>query len=137
MTEPAATPTVPLGFGGVTASANDHIAHFYRGEAEMFEVLGPYIAEGLRRGEHCAAICSPAAADGLRRWLADANLDPAAAEREGRLVVHHGEASAQEMAELFERLHSETGAAGYPFLRLAGDGGWALARDTSTSEMLR
>ena len=100
-------------------------------------MLGPYIGEGLRRGDRCAVICSPASVEGLRRWLAEAGLDVPTAEAENRLVVHHGEASAQEMAELFERMHYETEAAGDAFLRLAGDGGWALARDTSTTEMLR
>ena len=50
---------IPLGFGGGAVSIGDHIGHFYRGEAEMFTVLGAYIAEGIRRGEKYAVMCSP------------------------------------------------------------------------------
>lgn len=42
-----ASTKVPLGFGGLTASIGDHIAHFYRGTDQKFDVLGPCIAEGI------------------------------------------------------------------------------------------
>ena len=49
---------VPLGFSGVTSSVGDHIAHFHRGRGQMFNVLGPYIAEGIRSGDRCLLHCS-------------------------------------------------------------------------------
>ena len=97
------TKAIPLGFGDVTVTVNDHIAHFYRGETQMFDVLGPYIAEGLRRGERCAVVSSPASAQGLKRRLSEMGLDPGAAEADGRLAFAEGEASAADMRALFER----------------------------------
>ena len=63
--------SVPLGFGDVTASVGDHIGHFYRGSDQMFSVLGPYVAEGLRRGDKCVIISSPDTEDQLREWLSE------------------------------------------------------------------
>ena len=128
---------VPLGFGGATVAVGDHIAHFYRGDAEMFSVLGPYIAEGLRRGERCAVIASPDAADRFRAWLDSHSLDAAEAESNGRLFLHPGEANRQDMHALFNRVVKDSLDAGYQTVRLAGDGGWALAGRTSVAEMLR
>lgn len=127
---------IPLGFGGATASVGDHIAHFYRGEAEMFGVVGPYFAEGIRRGDKCAFISSPTAAAHLREWLASQGIDAGAAEEAGQLVLHPGEATAADMQAMFERLNSGARKDGYDFVRLAGDGGWALAGRAPVSEML-
>ena len=41
------------------------------------------------------------------------------------------------MRAMFERIEAESLEAGYKFVRLAGDGGWALAGGTSTGEMMR
>ena len=137
MANPPAETEIPLGFGGATATVGDHITHFYRGEAEMFSVLGPYIAAGLERGERCAVICSPDSAIKFRAWLDARGLDAAAAEASGQLFLHPGEASRDDMHTLFDRVVAESTDAGYPFVRLAGDGGWALAGRATTGEMLR
>lgn len=128
---------VPLGLGNVTVEVGDHIAHFYRGEEEMFGVLGPYAAEGIRRGDRCAVISSPETADRLREWLTSRGIDAAGAQNSGQLMFHPGEATAADMRAVFERIEAESLDAGYNFVRLAGDGGWALAGSTSTGEMLR
>jgi len=128
---------IPFGLGDVTVEAGDHIANFCRGEAEMLGVLGPYVAEGIRRGERCAVISSPETAERLREWLRSRDLDPAAAQEAGQLIFHPGEATAADMETLFKRMDAESKDAGYKFVRLAGDGGWALAGKASTDEMLR
>ena len=128
--------SVPLGFGDATASIGDHIAHFYRGEAEMFGVVGPYIAEGIRRGDKCVFISSPPAAAQLREWLGSHSIDAAAAEKIGQLILHAGEATVADLQVMFERVEAGALKDGYKFVRLAGDGGWALAGGTSVPEML-
>ena len=137
MATPPTETEIPLGFGGSTAAVGDHIAHFYRGEAEMFSVPGPYIAAGLERDERCAVICSPDSAVNFRAWLDARGLDAAAAEGSGRLFLHPGEASSDDMRTLFDRVVADSEDAGYPFVRLAGDGGWALAGRATAAEMLR
>jgi hypothetical protein len=131
-----AADSIPLGFGGVSAAAGDHIAHFYRGADQRFSVLGPYIATGLQRGDRCIVISSPDVADDLRDWLAARDLDAGKAEADGRLILHPGKATKEDMQDLAARVHDEAHAAGHPFVRWAGDGGWALADKMSVHDML-
>lgn len=135
MTETVRT-AIPLGLGEVTAEAGDHIAHFYRGESEMMTVLGPYVAEGIRRRDKCLVICNPEAADKLRESLSMRGLDAASAEQSSQLVFHPGEPTRFAMRALFERVETQSRDGGYELVRVGGDGGWALAGRTSTSEML-
>jgi len=129
--------TAPLGFGNATASVGDHIAHFYKGSDQRFRVLGPYIETGLRRGDRCAFISSPAAADHLRAWLCDKGVDAEAACAAGQLILHPGEANEEDMRSLAERIDAEARDNGHSFVRWAGDGGWALESEISVCEMLR
>jgi len=129
--------TVPLGFGNVTAAIGDHIAHFYKGSDQRFSVLGPYVATGLRRGDRCAFISSPAAADQLRDWLRDDGIDVEAACASGQLILHPGEATEEDMRALAERIEAEALDTGHRFVRWCGDGGWALESEISVCEMLR
>ena len=128
---------IPLGFGDVTASVGDHIGHFYRGSDQMFSVLGPYVAEGLRRGERCVVISSPDTADQLREWLKELGLNADDACKEGQLFLHPGLATQSDMRALVSRVEAESRDEGYKFVRWAGDAGWALAGKTSVCEMLR
>ncbi len=123
---------IPFGLSDVTVEAGDHIANFYRGEAEMLSVLGPYVAEGIRRGERCAVISSPETAERLRKWLRSRDINPGAAQEAGQLIFHPGEATAADMRVMFERMDAESKDVGYKFVRLAGDGGLALAGKAST-----
>ena len=127
---------IPLGLAGAEVSIGAHIAHFYRGESEMFTVLGPYLATGLQRGEKCAFISGPETAGGLRAWLEDAGCEPRAAEQRGQLALFAGQATADDMRGMFEGLIADTELVGDEVIRLAGAGGWALDRSTS-AEMLR
>lgn len=129
--------TVPLGFGGVTASVGDHIAHFYKGQEQRFNVLGPYVATGLKNGDRCAFISSPEVAEALCEWLRKRGVDVAAARAEGLLILHPGAATPEDMRALAKRVEAEARDDGHPFVRWAGDGHWALADEMSVCEMLR
>lgn len=131
------TVKVPLGIGGLTASIGDHIAHFYRGKEERFEVLGPYIAEGIRRGDRCVFISSPADADLLCAWLTSKGHDTAKVSASRQITLHPGKATKEDMRTLVDRIEAESLNAGYGLIRWAGDGGWALSKRTSVPEMLR
>ena len=127
---------IPLGFGDVTSSVGDHIAHFYRGASQMFNVLGPYVAEGIRRGDKCVVISSPEVADQLLEWLESKGVDPETARKNGQLFLHAGETSQDARRALVDQVEKESLNAGYQFVRWAGDGSWALAGKTSVHEML-
>jgi hypothetical protein len=127
---------IPLGLASARVNVGAHIAHFYRGQAEMFTVVGPYLATGLQRGEKCAFISSPETASALRTWLEDAGCDPRGAEQNGQLALFAGQATADDMLQMFEGLIADSALVGDEVIRLAGDASWALDRSTS-SEMLR
>jgi len=127
---------MPLGFGGVSAAPGDHIAHFYRGSAQRFSVLGPYIETGLRRGEQCVFISAPEVADELRSWLEAHGHDVAAAEAQGHLVLDPGRATPEDMQALASQVEASAQGDGPQGVRWGGDAGWALAADLSVHEML-
>ncbi len=128
---------VPLGFGGVAASVGDHIAHFYRGSRQRFNVLGPYVAEGIRRGDKCVVISSSEVAEQLLEWLTSQGVDAENTRKSGQLFLHSGKSNRNDMQAFVEQVEAESLDANYKFVRWAGDGGWALAGKTSVGEMLR
>ncbi|MFQ6114669.1 MAG: MEDS domain-containing protein [bacterium] len=128
--------SVPLGFGNITACIGDHIAHFYRGTNQMLSVLGPYVAEGIRRGEKSVVISSPDVAEKLYEWLGSEGLDIPEARKSKQLICHSGEPTSNGMRTFVDRMLEDASSAGYKFIRWAGDGGWALAGKTTINEML-
>lgn len=134
--DPAANP-VPLGFGDVTAEVGDHIAHFFRGEAQRFTVLGPYLETGLRRGDRCVFISQPEVGEQMCDWLSERGVDAGGARASGRLVLHPGKDTEEDMKQLANQIDAEARAEEDPFVRWAGDGAWALDRDLTVCEMLR
>lgn len=129
--------SIPLGFGSTTALVGDHICHFYQGEAERFGVLGPYVAEGIRRGDKVLVVVDEEMANRLGGWLASQGVDAHRARKAGQLLQHSGEATKEDMRALFERVEADSLAAGYKVVRSAADMGWALAGRMPVPEMLR
>ncbi len=128
---------VPLGFGGVEADVGDHIAHFFRGDAQRFAVLGPYIEAGLRRDERCVFIARPAVGEQLCEWLDDQGVDADAARSRDQLILHPGEATEEDMKRLAARVDTTAREEDEALIRWAGDGEWALEQEISVCEMLR
>ncbi len=69
----------------------------------MFNVLGPHVAEGIRRGDKYVVISSPEVAEQLREWLKSKGVDPENAHKSGQLFSHAGEASQDDMRALVAR----------------------------------
>ncbi len=128
---------VALGFGDVTATIGDHIAHFYRTRDQKFDVLGPYIAEGIRGGDRCLLHCSPEDGKQLCEWLTSKSIDADGAVSSQQLIMDAGEATGDAQMTLAAGIEAKTLKAGYKFVRSSGDWGWALAGGTSIREMLR
>ena len=128
---------VPLGFGGVEADVGDHIAHFFRGDAQRFAVLGPYVEAGLRRDERCVFISRPEVGEQLCEWLDDRGVDADAARSHDRLVLHPGEATEEDMKRLADHVDDTAREEDESLVRWAGDGEWALEQEISVCEMLR
>ncbi len=128
---------VGLGFGGVTASIGDHIAHFYRTGEQKFDVLGPYIAEGIRSGDRCLLHCSEEDGKQLCAWLTSSGVDADGVISSRQLIIVHGESTGDAQMNLAADIEAESLNAGYEFVRSSGDWGWAQSEGTSVHEMLR
>ncbi len=128
---------VSLGFGGASAAIGDHIAHFYRGSNQRFDVLGPYFKEGIQNGDKRVLISAPEVASELCDWLTSNDIDAAGARASRQLILHPGAATMEEMQTLTERIEADSFKEGHKFVRWAGDMGWGLEGNFSVSEMLR
>jgi hypothetical protein len=128
---------IPLGFGRVDAAVGDHIAHFFRGNDQRFSVLGPYIETGLRRGDRCVFISRPVVGEQLCEWLTGRGVDTDSARSTGRLLLHPGEATEEDMKRLADRIDAKARDEDEPFVRWSGDGAWVLEQDITVCEMLR
>jgi hypothetical protein len=126
--------SIPLGFGDVTGTVGDHIAHFFRGPDQRFSVLGPYVETGLRRGDRCVFISDPDTGSGLCDWLRERDVDVEDARGAGRLVLHPGRDTEADMKELADRIDAEARDDEEPFVRWAGDGEWALDRESRSAK---
>src|ERR1700749_4177872 len=66
----------------------DHTCVFYRNEDSLREVLTPYIADGLRRGERCFCAQAPQICKRLVFDLQFLRIDTDSAIRRGALEIH-------------------------------------------------
>lgn len=128
--------TVPLGFGGMTVSGGGRIAHFYRTREEMLAVLGPYVAQGMRRGDRCVAALNATVADSLSRWL-DRGRRRGSWPGDLRLVIvpPGGPETGGPGIELERELGADPGA--QRFIRFAWDGTSGLYDGRSPLDVVR
>lgn len=112
----------------------DHTCLFYRSEESLMEVLIPYIAEGLRRGEHCFCVqkshmCTRLLYD--LRFLGFDTDDLVArgaldVRSEDEVYVPNGRFDPRAMMDMVMRSLNEALDRGFPALRGAGDLSWAV-----------
>ena len=116
----------------------DHICVFYRTESALLEILTPYIAEGLRKGERCFCVQTN---EVMRRLTLDLQFIGVNVEREiarGALEFHseneiyfeNGSFDGNAMIQRLMRAVEESVKAGFTGFRSAGELTWA-ARDTT------
>src|ERR1700744_163853 len=107
----------------------DHICVFYRTDTALLEILTPYIAEGLRKGERCFCVQSN---EVTRRLTLDLQFIGVNVEREiarGALEFHseneiyfeNGSFDGEAMIRRLMRAVEESVSAGYTCFRSAGE----------------
>jgi MEDS: MEthanogen/methylotroph, DcmR Sensory domain len=112
----------------------DHTCLFYRSEDTLMDVLTPYIAEGILRGERCFCAQNP---EVLKRLLFDLRflgIDTDREIRRGSLDLHTEDEAyfvnqrfePQAMIEMLMRTIEEARENGFAGLRTAGEMGWAV-----------
>ncbi len=112
----------------------DHTCVFYHSEDSLLEILTPYIAEGLQRGERCFCAQKPHVGKRLLLELASLGLNLNALKQSGALEIHdveqiylpNGQFNSRAMMDaLMSSLH-ETLQRGFQAFRIAGDASWAI-----------
>jgi hypothetical protein len=122
----------------------DHACIFYRDEEHLREVLVPYIAEGLRKGERC--FCAQKAHFG-RQLIYDLNflgIDTEAEMKRGALEIHTEDEvyfpnkrfEPLAMMDMLLTSLDDTIARGFSGFRTAGELSWATQGETDCDQLL-
>ena len=129
---------------GESFSAPMHICGFFDSREQQYEVIIPYILEGLetndkvinilegnRHGEHCRCLADNGIS--IAQKLASGQLEVLASEN---TYIKDGEFAAEKMYNTLEQTLLSASRAGYDSVRACGDMIWALKNLPGTDELL-
>lgn len=121
-----------------------HICGFFDSREQQYEVIIPYIMEGLsandkvinilegsRHGEHCRCLADNGIS--IAEKMASGQLEILASEN---TYTPGGEFAAEKMHDMLERTLQAASRAGYESVRACGDMVWALKNLPGTDELL-
>lgn len=77
----------PVNLAGALLRGSCHACAFFHTKEEEYDVLMPFITEGLTQGDRAVHIVDPAGRQAHRQRLAQQGIDVAAAEQRGQLEV--------------------------------------------------
>jgi hypothetical protein len=111
----------------------DHICVFYRSDDGLLELLTPYIAEGLRKGERCFCVQQPHIAKRIQDDLRFIGMDVDSLIASGAIEFHTirqvyfpgGAFDPHRMLTLLEQSIRQAAASGFTGFRTAGELSWA------------
>lgn len=122
----------------------DHTCVFYRNEDSLREVLTPYIADGLRRGERCFCAQTPYICKRLIFDLQFLGVDTDTTIRQGALEIHTVDEvyfpsrkfEPEAMIDLLLRSMEDAWRQGFTALRTAGELSWASEGRTDCDQLV-
>jgi hypothetical protein len=111
-----------------------HLCLIYNSESERRNAIATYLETGIRNGERIVYIADRVTVSEFASLLEDLGMDGSALSSAEDLEVRQAEASycpggqfsPKQMLDLLRATQIETGAAGYPCLRVSGEMSWAL-----------
>lgn len=129
--------TVALGFGGLDVEPGAHVGHFYQSDEERRELLRPFLARGIRRGQRCVYLTQPKESrEELLSALADDGVDVERAVEDGRLDLRGGLGEPEELERLLER-NADRVPDDFPLLRWGGDLSWSREEMPDSRSLMR
>jgi DNA-binding NarL/FixJ family response regulator len=121
-----------------------HIGAFFHSPEERYRVLGPFVAEGLSRGERAIHLIDPPDRDfhieALRKW--DVDLARAEADGSARLIawrdayLRDDRFDQNAMLVLLPQLLADSSADGFPRSRLIAHMEWALSEHPGVEDLV-
>lgn len=134
----------PFSVCGESLSAPMHICGFFDSREQQYEVIIPYILEGLeandkvvnilegnRHSEHCRCLTDNGIS--IAQKLSSGQLEVLASENS---YIKDGEFAAEKMYKMLEQTLLSASRAGYDSVRACGDMVWALKNLPGTDELL-
>ncbi|WP_294957795.1 MEDS domain-containing protein [uncultured Flavobacterium sp.] len=138
------TKETPFTVCGEPLTAPMHICGFFDSREQQYEVIIPYIMEGLkandkvinilegnRHGEHCRCLADNGIS--IADKLLTGQLEVLASENS---YIKDGEFAAEKMYKMLEQTLLSASRAGYDSVRACGDMVWALKNLPGTEELL-
>jgi hypothetical protein len=125
---------MPISFAGGTLDRHRHVCAFFDSAVDEIRVLGPFVREGLERGEKAFHIVDPAVKDEYRAQLTGAGIAVKPAEASGQFqlatwdeaYLRDGHFDQNRMLALIEDVLQAGPREGYPLTRLVAHMEWSL-----------
>jgi DNA-binding NarL/FixJ family response regulator len=135
---------VAIHLAGADVRDTRHVAAFFSSDEERYRILGPFIAEGLMRGEKAFHIIDGGHHDAYVHSLESAGIDVDRAAAQGQIEIAHwdkmylegGHFEQQAMLNHFQQLFTGRAAEGSPRTRAIGYMEWALVPPPSVGELV-
>ena len=126
--------TSQVHLGGSVLDRSRHVCAFFHSKDEEYNVLLPFIAEGIKAGDKACHIVESGHRPEHRRRLGEGGINTAKAERGGQLDIlawedaylQDGHFNQHRMLALIEKLLIKGKTEGYPITRLVANMEWAL-----------
>ena len=134
----------PIALAGSHLRDTRHVCAFFRSDDEEYQVLLPFIQDGLDCGDRVVNVLNPDGRDAHLRRLAAAGIDTAAAEARGQLelcsntdtYLPDGRFDQDRMLEVFERIAIGGAARGFPRNRIVCWMDWAASGRTLMDDVI-
>ena len=129
---------------GENLDEGTHICTFFRSSAERYRVLMPFIREGIEQGDRALHIINPYLRSEHAQRIAEAGIDAARAEGEGRLeiigwdevLLRGGSFNQSVTLALFPVLLNNGRARGFAVTRLIADMAWIVSDPRAVDQLL-
>jgi hypothetical protein len=125
---------IPMTLASEALMKHRHLCAFFHSEDEQYDVLRPFVKEGISRGEKSFHIIDPARGAEHRRRLQETGIPVQELERAAKLEVRawenaylrQGRFDQHAMLALIEEVLQEGKLQGFPLTRLVASMEWAL-----------
>jgi MEDS: MEthanogen/methylotroph, DcmR Sensory domain len=124
----------PIRFAGSELNRNRHVCAFFRTQEEQYQVLLPFIKEGLDRGEKAFHIVNPKMREDHLQRLKAAGIDTTTTRETGQFqlcdwnegYLLDGHFDQNRMLAMWKILLDNAGQSGFPRTRVVAKMDWAL-----------
>jgi hypothetical protein len=126
--------STPIRLASEALQRHRHVCAFFTSQEEQYDVLTPFVKEGVERGERGFHIVDPTRIEDHRKHLMSSGIPVDALERDGRLEVRawhdaylrKDRFDTESMLALIEEVLKDGASRGTPLTRLVANMEWAL-----------